>query len=239
MRKTAYVDVETGGLYSNMEIVDPSCIIDGKDLNSENLVIAKKGIKGPHALIEIGIVLVIDDIVKDELNMLIKPFPGDVIEKEALEKCQITMKMLDEEGLEPNKAHLKLCSFLNTYVDKFNSADKFQMKGYNVIFDARFFRKWFEKNNDVYFGSWFKMPPTDLMSAIDQELQDRGDREKIGNIKLGNMAKHFRVDLKKYTSHRALDDVYILMEVEAKFRLYKQGKFKFKFKEKKKNDKKK
>jgi DNA polymerase III epsilon subunit-like protein len=181
--KDAYIDVETGGFYFEK-----------------------------HAITQFGMVLEINGTIKEEIELLVKPFPGDEITPEALEVSGLTLDKIRSEGMEPIEAFTKIIQTLDIYADKFDKKDKFNFYGWNGRFDGNFVREFFKKNNSSFFGSYFWTPPLDLMAICMRMLKE--EREHIASAKLHDVAKYLKIDLKKYKLHSALDDARLMMEVE-------------------------
>jgi len=185
--KDAYIDVETGGF-------------DYK--------------KNP--MLGFGMVIKIDGNIKEEIDILIKPFDKYIIEEASLEVTGLTREKIDKEGLDPNDAFKKIIQTLDIYIDSFNVKDKFNFYGWNGRFDGNFLRQFFTDNNCKFFGSYFWTPPLDLMAITMYALKE--ERTEISSAKLSFVAKYLDIDVGKYKLHSALDDVKLMMEVESAFK---------------------
>lgn len=180
MSKLCFIDVETGG-------VDPcKC-----------------------ALLQIsGVIRVHGQLGGEEtFTLRIRPFNGDVVEKEALALNGLN----PEEGMGPREAHIELLKILSKYVDKYNKRDKFFFIGYNAPFDNQFLRKFFEKCQDKYFGSWFFHPPIDVMNLAAVKLMNK--RAGMKNFKLGCVAKTCGIDFDLDKAHDASYDISKTVEL--------------------------
>ncbi len=134
----------------------------------------------------------------------IRPFPGDVIEEEALEVNRITQDELKTYPA-PGKVYKDFINLLTTYVDRYDRADKFHFIGYNAMFDSDHLRAWFEKNGDTYFGSWFYFPPIDVMNMAAVHLMTR--RTGMKDFKLLTVAKELGLAVDETKAHDARYDI--------------------------------
>ena len=80
----------------------------------------------------------------------LRPFPGDVIEEEALEVNGITREELKTYSA-PGKVYKDSINLLSTHVDRYDRADKFHFIGYNAIFDSNHLRATIANNTTGYY----------------------------------------------------------------------------------------
>ena len=146
-------------------------------------------------------------IVKQEpFDLNLSPFPGDMVSKEALEICGVTMEDLKSpERLEPRKAKQIFTSMLCRYVDKFKKPDKFFLVGFNSTFDDRMLRALFEKCQDKYYGSLISWPPIDVAPMAAIKLGVR--RLKMPNFKLATVATEVGISVRSDKLHDAMYDI--------------------------------
>lgn len=119
------------------------------------------------------------------------------------------------------EVYREFVNLLSRYVDKYDTADKFYVVGYNIAFDIDFLRQWFIWNGDQYFGSWVWFPPIDVMILASTALM--GQRHLLPNFRLGTVYKHlFNEEL--VGAHNAYADITatkrILGEVFARLTSY-------------------
>lgn len=182
--KLCFIDCETGG-------VDPR----------------------KHALLQVSGIIRIDQdsrimpIGEESFTLRIRPFNGDVVEKEALEANHLN----PEEGVGPREAHIELLKILSKFVNKYDKRDKFFFVGYNTRFDNDFLRKFFEKCQDRYFGSWFWNPALDVMSLALVRLMER--RQGMENFKLATVAKALGIEFDLDKAHGAEYDIAKTVEI--------------------------
>ncbi|MDT8441469.1 MAG: 3'-5' exonuclease [Desulfuromonadales bacterium] len=154
-----------------------------------------------HGLIQISGCVQIDDQIKEAFDYFVRPFPNDQIEDEALQVTGIDRRQLlpepdpqhlavpGQEFLDPQDVYARLAVMFGRYIDKFDRGDKFQFVGYNAhSFDMPFLRRFWEKNGDRFFGSWFWYPCLDVMLVWAQILLD--ERARLPNFKLASVARH-------------------------------------------------
>lgn len=161
-------------------------------------------------LIEIAGTLVIDDIIVDQWEVKMTTFPSDVIEESALEKNGVTMEELQSRQ-SPENAFLQLISHLEKHVDRYDKNDKYIVCAYVADFDNRFLRKFFEKNYDNFFGSWFWHPWIDIMNLAAYILQK--ERTKIASYKQESIADYLGIAHNKEKLHGAAYDRDLALEI--------------------------
>lgn len=160
-----------------------------------------------HGIHQLSYLIVINDEVKVEANLLIKPNPGIVVEDEALAIGNVTREMLQSYKPASENYHL-LLQELSKYVDKYNKKDKFHLVGYNnASFDNQFLRAFFQQNNDKYFGSWFWADTIDVMCLASNSLSFV--RSEMVNFKLVTVAKAFGIHVDEEQLHYASYDLYL------------------------------
>jgi DNA polymerase-3 subunit epsilon len=124
-----------------------------------------------------------------------------VIEEEALAVSAMTLEQVKAYPA-PAAVHGNLTGLFEKHCNKYDKKDKMVFVAYNAPFDYGFLRKWFEKNGDKYFGSWFWHPPVDLMSLAMLRLADQ--RHVMPDFKLVTVAAQLGVSLEQ--AHNALAD---------------------------------
>lgn len=108
--------------------------------------------------------------------------------------------------------HEKLVERLSAHVDRYDRVDKFYLIAYNSPFDSAFLRRWFEKNGDNFFGSYFLFPDICVMRMFVLSALDQGFR--LPNFKLPTVAHHFGItDTSSDNWHEALFDVEVTRQI--------------------------
>ncbi|MCU0414180.1 MAG: 3'-5' exonuclease [Ignavibacteriaceae bacterium] len=161
-------------------------------------------------IIQIAGIIVIYGVVQEEFEFKVQPFNYDNISQEALDIHGYNVEQL-KTFPEPGEIYLRVIDIFSKYIDKYNKEDKFTPAGYNVEFDLRFLQQFFQKNNDVYFGSWVnwkKIDPLPLLYYLDY-----CNRINLPNYKLATVCQHFEIELK---AHDALGDIRATRELLAK-----------------------
>jgi DNA polymerase-3 subunit epsilon len=139
-----------------------------------------------------------------------RPFPGAVIDQEALDVAGVTREQIMAYP-SPDDAYKYLHLLLSQYVSKFDKKDKFHLSGYNIMgFDNEFLRA-FWKRYDKYFGSFFWSDCIDVMSEASSFL--RKMRPAIENFKLKTIAKVMKINIDESKLHDAVYDVELTMEI--------------------------
>lgn len=165
------------------------------------------GLRDDCGLTQIAGVIEIEGAVREVFDLRVKPFPFDYREKEAYEMTSLDWSV----GLEPEAAHTDLARIFRNYVDPFDTADKFTVYAYGVLFDMGVLRRWFEGNNDKYFGSWFWTPGVCIMSQAAEFLKE--DRYKMENFKLRSVCEFLELDAVKEW-HNARQDIAAAYELK-------------------------
>ncbi len=189
MQKLVFIDVETTGV------------------NSERC-----GITQISGCIQIG------DTVVECFDYYLRPYPTDLVEEAALQVTGIDRRQFLPENdpnclkipgqlfEDPQVIYKRLVELLGKHVNKFDKADKLQFVGYNAhSFDMPFMRKFWEKNNDRYFGSWFWYPCLDVMLLWAQILQPV--REQLTNFKLMTIAAYAGLEVDESRLHDSEYDI--------------------------------
>lgn len=182
--KKVFIDVETTGL-------DP----------------AKNGIVQISGLVEIN------RKKEDVFNYTVKPFTEDVIEQSALEVNQLTIDQINKFR-EPYLVKNDITRILSKHIDQYDKKDKAFFYAYNASFDYGFIRKWFEKQNDKYFGSFFWTPFIDIMTLAAVHLAER--RPLMPNFKLMTVALELGIEIDDTKFHDALYDIELTREIYLK-----------------------
>lgn len=188
-QKIIFIDVETTG-------VDPE----------------RNGLTQLSGCVQIG------DEVKESFDFFIRPFLKDEIETAALEVTGFDRRQfllpdhpnyLAVEGQnfeDPRDVYDRVAAMLGKYVNQYDKADKFQFVGYNAhSFDMPFMRRFWEKNGNRFFGSWFWYPCLDVMLVWAQILQPV--RAELTNFKLATVAKHCGIKVDDTRLHDSQYDV--------------------------------
>jgi len=159
-----------------------------------------------HGVIEVAGLVEVNDKAVEEFSFKMRPFPDDVIDREAMKIHGVTEEEV-RQWLPPVKVHEGLIEILTRYVDRYEKTDKFHWVGYNAYFDVDMMREWFKKNNDKYFGAWFFHPPIDVMILAAYAL--RMERQRIPNFTQVTVAEHLGITIDKEKVHRALYDAKV------------------------------
>ncbi|MDX1699386.1 MAG: 3'-5' exonuclease [Melioribacteraceae bacterium] len=173
----------------------------------------------PHdcALLQLSAAIEIDWEIKEKLDYYIIPYGDDPpITQEAIDKHGITPEIIqqnpDNRFLNPNFVFANLKHKLETYVNPYDKTDKFFAVGYNILtFDDIVLRKFWKRNNDEYYGSWFWWPPIDMMAIGADILMNR--RLQIANYQLDTIAKELGVKVDTNQLHNAMYDVQVVREM--------------------------
>lgn len=150
--------------------------------------------------------------ILDEINLYMKPFKNDIVSKESLDFNNITIQDLknDDKYIPPNKAFEKFTSFLEKWINKYDKSDKFIIAGKNIKeFDIVFLRRWFDKNSNIFYGSYFHYPYIDIDTEI-AKLMVHNDFI-LKNYQLLTLCEFFGIKLNE--AHNAYHDIKATREI--------------------------
>ena len=158
--------------------------------------------------------VVIDGKVEERFNFSVQPFPGCLIEDEALAVASVTKEQVDAYP-SMNIVYKELVAMLSRYVDKYDKTDKFHLVGYNnASFDNQFFRAFFVQNGDNYFGSWFWADSIDCYVLASNHFRDV--RSTFFDFKQKTVASRLGIDVDEARLHDAEYDIQLCMEIYAR-----------------------
>jgi len=144
------------------------------------------------------------------VDLKCRPLAGTEVDEKALEVGGITQAKLDRFP-DPSTTKEKLEEALSGLVNKKNRKDKLLFVGYNARFDYDFLRQWFERQGDVYFGSWFWFPPLDVMDLAAWKLARK--RGQLRDFKLHTVASFMGVPVDAERLHEAAYDLELTMQL--------------------------
>jgi DNA polymerase-3 subunit epsilon len=159
-----------------------------------------------HGIIQLAGQVFVDGVEQERFDLKMKPLPGQLVSKEALEVNGVTMDMLRDYP-EPVVQLRAFRRILTRYVNKFDRTDKFIVGAYNARFDYDFIRKWFENQGDKFLGSWCWFPPIDVMGMAAVDLMN--ERSTLENFKLRTVCKHYGLEVQDERLHDANYDIDI------------------------------
>ena len=170
-----------------------------------------------NGLIQISGAVEIEGKEKEKFNFFVKPFPEDEIDPKALSVSGTTTEKLETY---PAAAEIygEFKELLKRYVNPFDKQDKFFFVAYNARFDWDFLEKFFSKNQDNYFRSFFFFPPIDVMYLAAEFLKEK--RYLMENFKLASVASMMGIELKEENLHDAEYDIYLTQAIYHKIQSY-------------------
>ncbi len=177
-----------------------------------------------NGLTQVSGCIQIDDQVRESFDYYLRPFPRDVIEDAALKVTGLDRRQFllpddpnflhvdGQDFVDPYEVFTQLKQLLANHIDQYDKNDKFQFVGYNAhSFDMPFMRKFWEKNNDRFFGSWFWYPCLDVMLLWAQILQP--ERAQLTNFKLATVARHCGIEVDDSRLHDSQYDIELTREL--------------------------
>lgn len=157
------------------------------------------GVGPEFGLQQVAMIMYIDSKKVDSLNIQIKIFKTDKIDKKALEVTGLD----PTKGLEPEEGYRQIVAFLDKYISKFDKTDKAYFLAMNANFDIDALVTFFKKNDNPYFGSYTNFNLIDPLPFFRMarylKLIDTKD------MKLKTLCEYFGIELDN--AHDAMSDV--------------------------------
>ena len=164
-----------------------------------------------HGIHQLSAYIEIDGKILEKISHNIKPYEGCIVDKKAIEVSNVTEAQILAYPTMAN-AYVSLMDSLAKYADKFDSKDKFHLVGYNNnAFDKRFFRAFFDRMNDKYFGSWFWSDSIDTMCLAANKL--KSVRSTMPNFQLQTAARQLGIEVDATKLHNAEYDLHLTREI--------------------------
>lgn len=130
---------------------------------------------------------------------------GSNVTPEALEKHGYSVEDLKSLPTSSSAAYSDFVEWLSEHVNRYDKADKLHFVAYNAKFDAEFVRAWFEKNEDVFFGSYFWNPPICVMMGAAWFV--KRVRGALPNFKLSTLCQCAELGWDESQAHDASYDI--------------------------------
>ena len=159
------------------------------------------GLTKRHGVIQISGIVIINNKKLGEFDFTCAPFPGDLIEDQALsvnKRSRSEIMTFDD----PKKVFKEIIEIMGAYVDKYDKKDKFILAGHNVQFDKMMLQSMADKCGFKY-----------LFSYLDYHMLDTSQIAMICRIlglpmpesnKLEELCKYFDIPLK---AHNSMEDI--------------------------------
>lgn len=161
------------------------------------------------AVLQISGLVCVDGKEKETFDIFVAPHENAKIDPAALAVHGIELD--DKRMIRPREAYHKLLTVFEHYIDKYNRNDKMFFIGYNVLgFDWPFMYKFWERQGDPYFGSWFFYPPLDVVVLAAHHLMEF--RPFMKDFKLGTVANRLGLS-PKGDLHDAMTDIRLTKEI--------------------------
>lgn len=152
-------------------------------------------------VIQFSAIVEIDNVVKEEFNVFIKPFDFTTVEAQALAINNTELNDL-YTYTPPKRAFLEIEEFLGKYIVRRDKNDKFTPVAYNGRFDLDFMSSFWKKNRSNFFGSWQNWQLLDPL-ALWRYYRLLHNVTTIDN-KLATACEYFGIPLK---AHDAMEDI--------------------------------
>ena len=166
------------------------------------------------AIFQLAGIIEIDGKIKDRFNLQMKPFEGAILSPDALKVTKMTEAVLNTYPSQTLK-YQEFIQILNKHVDKYNKLDKFTIVGFYVHFDTEYLRRFFERNNDKFYGSYFWSNSIDISTIAGLALMN--ERSSLANFKLTTVAKYLGIEHNVEDVHDASVDIQLTYDLFHKF----------------------
>jgi DNA polymerase-3 subunit epsilon len=168
------------------------------------------GISTNAGVVEIAAFAEFDGKEVDRFHSMIRPFPEDKIEDEALRVNGLTEEDLASFDT-PEKVFTDFTYWLGKYIDKYDRSDKFYFCAFNAAFDVGHMRSFFRKNDNKYFGSWFWNPALDCAMFAAWAVKKR--RHEFGDFKQVTVAESLGIVVDSSKLHGAVYDAELCRRI--------------------------
>lgn len=166
-----------------------------------------------HAIIQLSGIIEIDDVVVEEFDFKMQPFPGQLLSNESLSINGVTVDQL-KTFPKPKDVYNQIIGKFNKYIDRYNKEDKFIFVGYNSNFDDSFLRQFFKNCGDDYYSSYIWWPTVDVAPFAMEFLKEY--RHKFPNFKLATIAKALEIEVDDTKTHNAMYDTQLTRKIYRK-----------------------
>jgi len=172
------------------------------------LDVESTGLTPANGLIQIGAMIELDGLVVETINYRMNICAGDQIVDAALQCNGITRQQL-RTFPHPSVKYHRFVNVLKEYVDHEDPNDTFILAGYNVNFDLRMLKAWFEKNDPSFcIHNLIDESAYDVLGLTRQWFKKQGIKVGKGgtveNHKLTTIAAYFNIE---EDFHDALGDI--------------------------------
>ena len=140
-----------------------------------------------HGIVQIAGMVEINNNIEEKFDYKVKLMTGDKITKASIKSHGYSIEQI-RTFTPSQEIYKKLLKMFQKYIDPYDKKDKFHLVGYNAYFDYKFLRRFFEKNNFKWFGSYTWFPPTDIMQYANFYFEEQ--RYTFNNFKLRTVAEH-------------------------------------------------
>ncbi len=145
----------------------------------------------------------------EEFDIVVTPPETAEFQDGALATLGLTKEELLARGVDYPTAYGQLISILDRHVNRYEKTDKLFWYGYNARFDNDFLRQFFARNDDKFFGSWFWVPPIDVMTLAMEKLAPY--RAQFANFQQSTVYGYLFGE--SFPAHDALEDVKATMAI--------------------------
>lgn len=162
------------------------------------------GINSSSSIIHLYAILRENGKIKERIDIRMNPCQGDRLEFNAdYNNGHRTVSQL--EGYE------QFTGFLKKFINPYDKEDKAHMVAYNIAFENDHLRRFFRRNDDRWFGSWFFTPGICVMQMASYYF--RTNRKELPNFKQMTVAQKLGIEVDETKLHNAEYDVEILKSI--------------------------
>ena len=171
------------------------------------------------SIIELSAIIEIDSIVKEKVQLFIKPATGIVMSEGASKINGITTEEASKRGESQFAAMNTLTAKLKKYINVYTGKDKFNLYAYNSPFDTHFLRQYWQDLGVDYFSRYFWVPSICIMRMAMEHLTILDERKNMKNFQLATVAEKLGISVDKDSLHTGMCDVTLAREIYKKIAL--------------------
>lgn len=164
-----------------------------------------------------GFMEVNGNVVGDPIHLRFQPRRPENFSEKALEMSGFS---LDEimSFMAPGVAYIKLTTWLDVHVSRFNKFDKAIIAGYNSKFDKDFLYHWFLDSGDKFFHSYFHYYNLCVYNMLQTCFALGTYPKNVSHLKLEQIAPFLGIS---YNAHKAMSDIQATKNIfDAYFRAF-------------------
>jgi DNA polymerase III subunit epsilon len=160
-----------------------------------------------NSIVHLACIVVLDGKVKEKFSLRMSPGYNEVVNVNKFYNSGKKTVISQETGFK------RFIAFLDTYINKYNTLDKFTFAAHNAAFDSGFIREWFRKNDNNFYGSYFYTPVLCTMALTHLVLSGQAKTHLITSYKLKDILTFYNIKANEEKLHDATYDIKLTYEL--------------------------